>query len=367
MCLEAFARKNKSFVRIYTFNAYYWRLKSNTPARPLPTIHLDQEVERSLLDDMKRYLSPETRTRYQLRGMPYQRGYLFYGPPGTGKSTLSAVLAGLFSLDLYIISMPSVLDDDHLNKMFKAIPDRGILLLEDIDAAGVGRKTRKSTTMGCTLSGLLNALDGVDTQQGRVIIMTTNKPETLDEALTRPGRIDKKIYVGHINQACAAEMFLRMFEPEVTRRLGAEDNQPETAAKINGMEKAASTVTEQSSATLQYACSCATCLVLDTSELRKIASEFSKQIPEHTITPAQLQGFFQIHMDCPKQAQDDVLEWVEQQKRGNNYNQNNAVANVAADGLNVDGKNCTEVEGAMETDADAKKADNGEAEDKRSQ
>jgi len=63
--------------------------------------------------------------------------------------------------------------------------------LEDIDALFVGREAvTKNTQKQISFSGLLNALDGVRAQEGRIIFMTTNHPEKLDPALMRPGRAD---------------------------------------------------------------------------------------------------------------------------------------------------------------------------------
>ncbi|KAK8070221.1 ATPase [Apiospora phragmitis] len=91
-------------------------------------------AQQELLADIRKYLDPKTKRRYQGRSMPYRRGYLFYGPPGTGKSSLSTALAGEFGLDLYEVKMPSVAADHDLEQMFQEIPPQCIVLLEDIDA-----------------------------------------------------------------------------------------------------------------------------------------------------------------------------------------------------------------------------------------
>jgi chaperone BCS1 len=62
-----------------------------------------------------------------------------------------------------------------------------------------------------TLSGLLNALDGVAAQHGRIVVMTSNHPERLDPALVRPGRIDVKVELGHADDTQIATMFARFF------------------------------------------------------------------------------------------------------------------------------------------------------------
>ena len=67
---------------------------------------------------------------------------------------------------------------------------------------------------GITLSGLLNALDGVSECEGRIMIMTSNKPEKLDEALIRPGRIDKKFMFDLCTREQISDMFRLFFNTE---------------------------------------------------------------------------------------------------------------------------------------------------------
>ena len=63
-----------------------------------------------------------------------------------------------------------------------------------------------------TLSGLLNAIDGVGAQEGRILFMTTNYPERLDGALTRPGRVDASFRLGYASKSGAGELFDQFFE-----------------------------------------------------------------------------------------------------------------------------------------------------------
>src|SRR5581483_10706952 len=118
------------------------------------------------------------------------------------------------------------------------LPPRCLVLLEDIDAVGIKRRTRKRDDSDsdddsddgsdkddneddyarghsdCTLSGLLNVLDGVASQEGRIVLMTSNFAEKLDKALVRPGRVDRMIYLGHISPRSSELMFLRMYGPD---------------------------------------------------------------------------------------------------------------------------------------------------------
>ncbi len=91
--------------------------------------------------------------------------------------------------------------------MIDDLPVATLLLIEDVDCVF---KDSRSTTgdTGVTLSGLLNALDGVSSREGRVLFLTTNHPERLDPALVRPGRVDRKIELGHATPDQARRLFL---------------------------------------------------------------------------------------------------------------------------------------------------------------
>lgn len=96
-------------------------------------------------------------------------------------------------------------------------PQQTIILLEDIDAAFVSREDndeQKAAFRGLnrvTLSGLLNALDGVASSEGRIVFMTTNYLDRLDAALIRPGRVDMKEYIGYCTRYQLEQMYRRFY------------------------------------------------------------------------------------------------------------------------------------------------------------
>ncbi|KAI0024320.1 P-loop containing nucleoside triphosphate hydrolase protein [Xylariomycetidae sp. FL0641] len=291
-CQEFADRQTQFFVIIYARDRFgmSWQPKSRKPIRRLDTVHFDNETKQDLLADIRKYLDPKTKRRYQSRSMPYRRGYLFYGPPGTGKSSLSTALAGEFGLDLYEVKVPSIAADQDLEQMFLEIPPQCIVLLEDIDAIWMERDSEKSdqphaNRSNCTLSGLLNVLDGVGSQEGRIVIMTTNKPERLDSALVRPGRVDMKVRLGNISPTSAGQMFVRMFSPDISTSPLIPNQEPNPEEGFTPY--------------------------LDAEKLQILASGFSKQIPDDTFTPSQLQGFFQLHLDSATQAASSIAAWVE--------------------------------------------------------
>lgn len=123
------------------------------------------------------------------------------GPPGNGKTTMIGALAYALGLNLYTPNLGQMTDET-LAQAIKAM-NRGILVLEDIDRASVTHSRDTEETFqeflgppqgtGISLSGLLNALDGINTPNGLITIATTNKLETIDAALLRKGRMDKII------------------------------------------------------------------------------------------------------------------------------------------------------------------------------
>lgn len=152
-------------------------------------------------------------TGYVTRGIPWRRGYLLHGAPGTGKTSLVRALASELGLDLCIVNLTSSrLGDDGLATLMASAPPQAILLMEDIDAIFVGRE-KADAAPGLSFSGLLNAIDGVYAQEGRILVMTTNHKERLDPALIRPGRIDRHFEIGLAGEAEAVAM-ARAFYPD---------------------------------------------------------------------------------------------------------------------------------------------------------
>lgn len=194
--------------------------------REFSSVVLDKGIAESIQKDINEFLG--SANWYSERGIPYRRGYLLFGPPGCGKTSFITALAASINHDIAILSLSDRgLTDDRLNVLFARAPLNSIILLEDIDAAFSSRdysKQNQTAFQGfspLTLSGLLNALDGVTSSDGRIVFMTTNYIERLDPALIRPGRVDLKQFIGYVTEFQIEHMFKR-FYPNVNSSVASQ-------------------------------------------------------------------------------------------------------------------------------------------------
>ncbi|KAF7358110.1 hypothetical protein MVEN_00859100 [Mycena venus] len=353
-----------------------WRWADARHKRPMGSIVLDPGVKEMLLGDARDFLASEK--WYADRGIPFRRGYLLHGVPGSGKSSLIHAIAGELMLDIYVVSLSSAwISDSVLMGLMGRVPKGAILLLEDLDAAFT-RSVSRSDNDGAavegpelppkrrsrdkklrdrdrdgmsdlntlSLSGLLNALDGVAAAEGRILFATTNHLEKLDPALSRPGRMD--VWVEFKNASkWQAEALFRNFFPSTDEddlparrrrhrppqhadglaplRVGVLAVRVDVVAVAKAMAAAAAAAKEPP-ALPQFGSSNKAYLPppvapeivaaqhsarpLDAKTLANLAQRFADSIPEGEFSVAALQGYLLKNKSRPEAAATEAAAWV---------------------------------------------------------
>ena len=160
-------------------------------------------------------------------GIAAPKGVLLYGPPGTGKTLLAKAIATNVDAAFLKVVASSIVDKyigesaRVIREMFAYARDHEpcIIFIDEVDAIGGKRieGTSSDREVQRTLMELLNQLDGFD-KLGKVkVIMATNRPDTLDSALMRPGRLDRKIEIGLPNESGRLDI-LKIHAAPITKK-----------------------------------------------------------------------------------------------------------------------------------------------------
>lgn len=199
-----------------------WERLDDLPDRALDSVILPAGQLERLIADVGRFLSSEA--DYVRRCVPWHRGHLYEGRPGTGKTSVARAIAAHFGMDIWYLPLADVKKDSDLLANINRVGSRSMLLLEDADVFHAA--TARDEDGGATLSGLLNALDGIATPHGLFTVLTSNDFEVLDSAVIRAGRVD------------LVEHFADADEGQVSRLLTRWYGQPCIGDGISGLSPA---------------------------------------------------------------------------------------------------------------------------------
>ena len=162
----------------------------------------EEEAKENLMEIVDFLHNPQ---KYQAIGAKMPKGVLLVGPPGTGKTLLAKAVAGEADVPFFSISGSEFVEmfvgmgANKVRDLFRQANEKApcIVFIDEIDTIGKSRDNRLggNDEREQTLNQLLAEMDGFEASKGVVILAATNRPETLDPALLRPGRFDRRVPV----------------------------------------------------------------------------------------------------------------------------------------------------------------------------
>lgn len=180
-----------------------WKWSDTLEIRPKESVILKTGIWEDLIEDIESFINEKE--WYIKHNIPYRRCYLLHGKPGMGKSSLVHAISTHLDRHIYLLNLSEgYINDDEMLNLISNASSYSIIIIEDIDTTfnniinDNGRNTTEGDSVSLvrkgsvTIPGLLNALDGLSSSNGRIIFMTSNHNMDL-KAINRPGRIDYKI------------------------------------------------------------------------------------------------------------------------------------------------------------------------------
>lgn len=206
------------------------------PANPLEAISLTPGLQR-VLEESRFWLTH--RDWYRDRSIAWQHGFLLYGKPGNGKTTAVRTVAQILDLPVYLLRMSTMTDHDFVNAWSRARGSSRMMVLEDIDAVFHGRTSVLPRRL--SFDTLLNTIQGVEEEDGVLLVVTTNHLEHVDPALgrpepdgtsSRPGRVDSVIEIIDPNLEARLKIARRILRDEPLAVKLATEAEGQTAAQF---------------------------------------------------------------------------------------------------------------------------------------
>ena len=221
-----------------------------------------------------------------------------------------------------------------MGALFAELPKKCLVLLEDIDTAGLTHTrdekhivedvkpvevtpgsgttvvSTNSTNGRISLSALLNILDGVASHEGRVLVMTTNHIEKLDEALIRPGRVDMTVKFDLATTEMIKTIFRAIFAtlegdiPKSAKQTEIAIRSPKKSADLSKDQLSQIEDDKKEAEALEAK------RILEEKRISELATDIADIIPSMTFSPAEIQGYLLKNKREPEAAIRDAEEWV---------------------------------------------------------
>lgn len=186
----------------------YWEKVAPINKRRIDTIYLPLETKKLIVDTINNFF--KSKEFYKKHGIAHNLKILLYGPPGTGKDSIAKMVASEWNRNIYYVTggkngkfIPNAItsDDDDVSYPLFIISDidKYAPLINDSEVDLNDDKNKEERIANKQLFGnMINALDGIMSGEGRIIIMTTNHIEKFSDVFMRPGRVDLKLEIGYV-------------------------------------------------------------------------------------------------------------------------------------------------------------------------
>jgi transitional endoplasmic reticulum ATPase len=199
-----------------------------------------REVKRELATVVELLKNPSSASRY---GIDVPKGILLYGPPGTGKTTIAKVMANQAGLSFFALRADQVISkyvgdsEKNLSKLFAAAEKHSpsVVFIDEVDSIAAQRASGQQQWADRVLNHLLQLMDGVLKTEGIYIIAATNRPDLVDPALTRAGRLSRSIEIPLPDEA-ARQALLELYSSKLQLESGLD--LPGLAKQLDGVSPA---------------------------------------------------------------------------------------------------------------------------------
>ena len=214
--------------------ATYWEKIARLPKRKLSTIYIPYEKKKLLVDTINTFCA--SKKYYEEHGIPWTLKILLYGEPGSGKSSIVKMIASEWNRTLFECTggkngrfIPEAISDNNDQMVaplfsisdidkYPALINEAEVKIENGDAK------EEQLLQKQMFNNMINALDGVTTEGGRIIIMTTNNIERFSETFLRPGRIDLKMYISYVTPEVFRKYVKDMYDVTLPKDIELKDD-----------------------------------------------------------------------------------------------------------------------------------------------
>lgn len=191
--------------------------------RSWDSIFLEKDLKQKIQRSLDVFLNKELQEKKKKLGLKNKLGICLYGPAGTGKTSIAYAIASQLQYSIYCLSLKT--KTGKFFETWKNVKSNSIVLFDDIDCHGadLNREREKVSQFedlkSVSIDSLLSILDGVNSKDNIICVLTTNKLEAIDPAILRSGRCDLVLEIPALSNDLARQMYEKISEEEMPENL----------------------------------------------------------------------------------------------------------------------------------------------------